>query len=159
MAYDADYAVQMCEALRLYRMRWMEEMLVPHDWKGLKAIRQRVPWQTLATGEHWATRWPGMRAVEESLIDLVQADLHWIGGFTEAMKLAHFADAAGIPMCLHTGANNPYGQHWTAAMPNTPLIELFQASAPGVPLEELLGIAFGVGTTLLSNPTGNTHAG
>ena len=43
MAYDADYAVQMCEALRPYRMRWMEEMLVPHDWKGLKAIRQRVP--------------------------------------------------------------------------------------------------------------------
>ncbi len=136
MAYDADYAVQMCEALRPYRMRWMEEMLVPHDWKGLKAVRERVPWQTLATGEHWATRWPGMRAVEESLIDLVQADLHWIGGFTEAMKLAHFADAVGIPMCLHTGANNPYGQHWTAAMPNTPLIELFQASAPGIPLDE-----------------------
>jgi len=33
MAYDADYAVRMCEALRPYRMRWMEEMLMPHDWK------------------------------------------------------------------------------------------------------------------------------
>jgi L-alanine-DL-glutamate epimerase-like enolase superfamily enzyme len=74
--------------------------------------------------------------VEERLVDLIQADIHWIGGFTEAMKLAHVADAAGIPMCLHTGANNPYGQHWTAAMPNTPLIEFFLASPPGVPLEE-----------------------
>ncbi|MFT5091008.1 MAG: L-rhamnonate dehydratase, partial [Planctomycetota bacterium] len=40
MAYDADYAVQMCEALRPYRMRWMEEMLMPHDWKGLQQVRQ-----------------------------------------------------------------------------------------------------------------------
>ena len=136
MAYDADYAVQMCEALRPYRMRWMEEMLMPHDWKGLQQVRQRVPWQTLATGEHWATRHSGIRAIEERLVDLIQADLHWIGGFTEAMKLAHVADAAGIPMCFHTGANNLYGQHWTFAMPNVSLIELIQFSQPGVPLEE-----------------------
>lgn len=136
MAYDVDYAVRMCQALRPYGLRWMEEMLMPHDWKGLQALRQRLPWQSLATGEHWATRWPGMRAVEERLVDLVQADLHWIGGFTEAVKLAQAADAAGLQMCLHTGANELYGQHWTAAMPNTPLIEFFQASPPGVPLEE-----------------------
>ena len=69
-------------------------------------------------------------------MDLIQADIHWLGGFTEAMKLAHVADSAGIRMCLHTGANDLYGQHWTAAMPNTPLIELIQFSGPGVPLEE-----------------------
>jgi L-rhamnonate dehydratase len=136
MAYDVDYAARMCEALRPYRMAWMEEMLMPHDWRGLKSLRGRVPWQTLATGEHWSTRWPGIRAVEDRLVDLIQADIHWIGGFTEAMKLAHVADAAGIPMCLHTGANDLYGQHWTFAMPNVQLIEMIQFSAPGVPLEE-----------------------
>jgi L-rhamnonate dehydratase len=136
MAYDVDYAVRMCEALRPYRMRWMEEMLMPHDWSGLRALRARLPWQTLATGEHWATRHPGLRAIEERLVDLVQPDLHWIGGFTEAMKLAHAADAAGLQICLHTGANDLYGQHWTAAMPNAPLIEFIQFSPPGVPLEE-----------------------
>ncbi|MFC1525978.1 enolase C-terminal domain-like protein [Candidatus Latescibacterota bacterium] len=136
MAYDVDYAVHMCEALRPYRMRWMEEMLVPHDWKGLASLRQRIPWQTLATGEHWSTRWPSLRAIEERLLDLVQADIHWVGGFTEAMKIAQAAHAAGLPMCLHTGANDLYGQHWTAAMPNTPLIEYIQFSDPGVPFEE-----------------------
>ena len=45
------------------------------------------------------------------------------------------ADAAGIPMCLHTGANDLFGQHWTAAMPNTPLIEFFQGSPPGIPFD------------------------
>ena len=136
MAYDVDYAVHMCEALRPYRLRWMEEMLVPHDWEGLQALRRRIPWQTIATGEHWSTRHPGIRAVQGRLVDLIQADIQWIGGFTEAMKLAHAADVAGISMCLHTGANNLYGQHWTAAMPNTPLAELIQFSDPGVPLAE-----------------------
>ncbi|MFH1567613.1 MAG: enolase C-terminal domain-like protein [Gemmatimonadota bacterium] len=136
MAYDVNYAVQVCTALQPYRMRWMEEMLMPHDWSGLRRLRQRLPWQTLATGEHWSTRHPGLRAVEERLVDLVQADIHWIGGFTEALKLAHAADAAGIPMCLHTGANDLYGQHWTFAAPNAPLAELIQFSAPGVPLAE-----------------------
>jgi len=64
MAYDVDYAVRMCEALRPYRMAWMEEMLVYHDWKGHQALRQRVPWQTMATGEHWSTRHPGIRALK-----------------------------------------------------------------------------------------------
>lgn len=136
MAYDVDYTVQMCEALRPYRMRWMEEMLMPQDWAGLRSLRRRLPWQTMASGEHWTTRWPGAQAIEERLVDLVQADLHWIGGFTEAMRLAQLADAAEIPMCLHTGANDLYGQHWTAAMPNTPLIEFIQFSPPGVPFEE-----------------------
>ncbi|MEE2659579.1 MAG: mandelate racemase/muconate lactonizing enzyme family protein [Candidatus Latescibacterota bacterium] len=136
MAYDVDYAVRMCEVLRPYRMAWMEEMLKYYDWEGHRVLRERVPWQTLATGEHWSTRYPGIRAIREGLIDLIQADIKWVGGFTEAMKIAHAADAASIPMCLHTGANELFGQHWSFAMPNVRLIEFFQGSAPGVPLEE-----------------------
>ena len=76
-------------------------------------------------------------------------------GFTEAAKIAHAADAAGIPMCLHTGANDLYGQHWTAAMPNTPLIEFFQASNPGVPLSECyLGSPFESGRRCYRTPPG-----
>jgi L-rhamnonate dehydratase len=117
-------------------MAWMEEMLPYWNYEGYRALRQRVPWQTMATGEHWSTRHPGIRAVNERLVDLIQADLKWIGGFTEALKLAHAADAVGIPMCLHTGANELYGQHWTFAAPNVHLIEYILFSAPGIPLEE-----------------------
>ena len=39
-------------------------------------------------------------------------------------------------MCLHTGANELYGQHWTFAAPNVHLIEYIQFSDPGIPLEE-----------------------
>lgn len=136
MAYDVDYGVRMCQALRPYRMAWMEEMLPYWNFEGYRALRQRVPWQTLVTGEHWSTKHPGMRAVQERLVDLVQADIKWVGGFTEALKLAHAADAAGIPMCLHTGANELFGQHFTFAAPNVHLAEYIQFSDPGVPLAE-----------------------
>jgi L-rhamnonate dehydratase len=136
MAYDVDYGVRMCEALRPYRMAWIEEMLPYWNYDGYKALRQRVPWQTMATGEHWSTKHTGIRAVRDRLVDLIQADLKWIGGFTEAMKLAHAADACGIPMCLHTGANELFGQHWSFAAPNVHLIEYIMFSDPGVPLQE-----------------------
>ena len=114
----------------------MEEMLMPHDFDGYTTLRRRLPWQSLATGEHWATRHPGIRALEAGIIDLIQADITWIGGFTEAMKLAHYADAKGIQLAQHTGAHDLYGQHFTAAMPNTPRIEVYQGTRPGAPLEE-----------------------
>ncbi|MGY8827702.1 MAG: enolase C-terminal domain-like protein [Candidatus Latescibacterota bacterium] len=49
MAYDADYAVQMCEALRPYRMRWMEEMLMPH---GLEGVAAGAPARAVAGDGH-----------------------------------------------------------------------------------------------------------
>ena len=51
------------------------------------------------------------------------------------VDLALCADANGLPFCLHTGVKDLYGQHFTAAMPNTPLIEFYQGTYPGVPFE------------------------
>ena len=136
MSYDVDYSVRICEALKPYRMAWMEEMLKYYDWEGHRVLRERVPWQTMATGEHWSTRYPAMRALREGLVDLMQADIKWVGGFTEAMKIAHAADAASIPMALHCGANELFGQHWSFAMPNVRFIEYIMFSSPGIPLEE-----------------------
>jgi hypothetical protein len=39
-------------------------------------------------------------------------------------------------MCLHTGANELFGQHWSFAAPNVHLIEYIMFSDPGVPLQE-----------------------
>ena len=53
MAFDVDYTVRLAEALRPYRLKWMEECLMPEDMDAHGELRQRLPWQTLATGEHW----------------------------------------------------------------------------------------------------------
>ena len=53
MALDVDYTVRLAEALRPYRLRWIEDFLMPEEMDGFAEVRGRLPWQTLATGEHW----------------------------------------------------------------------------------------------------------
>jgi len=58
MAFDVDYTVRLAERLRPYGLKWMEEYLIPEDMDGHADVRARLPWQTLATGEHMYTPWP-----------------------------------------------------------------------------------------------------
>lgn len=137
MAFDVDFAVRMAERMRPYRLRWMEDCLMPDDLDGQAELRHRLPTQTLATGEHWYTLAPFSNAVSRRSVDIFQPDIQWAGGLTGCLKIAHVAEAAGLPVILHAGANTAYGQHFSLATSNCPLGEFFVASAPGVPFQEV----------------------
>ncbi len=137
MAFDVDYTVRLAERLRPYHLRWIEEYLIPEDLDGHVAVRERLPWQGLATGEHLYTPYPFQQLIARRAVDVLQPDIQWVGGLTAARRIALAADAAGLTVCLHGGANNAFGQHLTFAMPNMPLAECFVGSAPGVPLAQV----------------------
>lgn len=139
MAFDVDYTVRLAERLRPYRLRWIEEYLPPEDLDGHVAVRQRLPWQTLATGEHMYTLYPFAQLVSRRAVDILQPDIQWVGGLTACRRIANLADAAGLRVMLHGGANNAYGQHLTFAMPNMPWAERFIGSDPGIPLDQAPG--------------------
>lgn len=134
MAFDVEYTVRLAERLRPYRLRWIEEYLPPEDLDGHVAVRQRLPWQGLATGEHMYTPYPFEWLISRRAVDVLQPDIQWAGGLTACRRIALAADAAGLTVCLHGGANHAFGQHFSVAMPNTPWAECFIGSAPGVPL-------------------------
>lgn len=136
MAFDVEYTVRLAETLRPYRLKWMEECLIPEDLDGHVALRQRLPWQTLSTGEHWYTHVPFQWAATHQAADILQPDINWCGGVTTCRKIAAIADAAGLSVMLHGGGRNAFGQHFSIAMPSVPWLECFIGSAPGVPLEE-----------------------
>lgn len=136
MAFDVEYTVRLAERLRPYRLKWMEECLIPEDFDGHVALRERVPWQTLATGEHWYTHVPFQWAIRHAVVDILQPDINWCGGMTTVRNIAAAADAAGINVILHGGGVTSFGQHFTYATPSAPWCEYFVASPPGVPLEE-----------------------
>jgi L-rhamnonate dehydratase len=148
MAFDVEYTVRLAEVLRPYRLKWLEECLLPEDLDSHVALRDRLPWQTLATGEHWYTHLPFQWAANHGVVDILQPDIHWCGGLTTCQKIGAIADAAGLSVILHSGAKSPYGQHFTFATPATPWGEYFVGSAPGVPLEELSNLP---GTVLPKN--------
>jgi len=136
MAFDVEYTVRLAEALRPYKLKWMEECLIPEDFDAHMALRQRLPWQTLATGEHWYTHVPFQWAANHKVADILQPDINWCGGVTTCQKIAATADAAGISVILHGGGNSVFGQHFSIATAAVPWLECFVGTAPGVPLEE-----------------------
>ena len=150
MAFDVEYTIRLAQKLRPYNLRWIEEYLIPEDIDGHKAVRQAVNWVSLASGEHLCTRWPYRQLIEKQCLDVLQPDIHWVGGLSECVKICHMAESAGLIVCLHGGGNDPYGQHLSYAMPNTPWAEYFIASPPGVPLDEVKQVP---GTSVPSDGT------
>ncbi|MBC8790141.1 MAG: hypothetical protein C6Y20_00900 [Tagaea sp. CACIAM 22H2] len=138
MAFDVEFGVRMAERLRPYGLKWIEDCLTPEDLLSHEALRARLPWQTLATGEHWYVPQTFAYAAAKRVADIFQPDIAWACGFTGCMRIAHLAEAAGIPVILHAGMNTPYGQHFSFAMPNVQWGEYFVGGGPGVPLIETI---------------------
>ncbi len=74
------------------------------------------------------------------MVDILQPDIHWVGGLTPCVQIAQAANVHGKQVILHGGGMDPFGQHFTFAMPNTPWAEYGVWSAPGVPLLEAMGL-------------------
>ena len=140
MAFDVEYTVRLAEALRPYKLKWIEETLLPEDFDAHIALRERLPWQTLATGEHWYTAVPFGWALRHGVADILQPDINWCGGVTTCQQIAGAARAAGVAMILHGGGNVAFGQHFSYASAAVPWLECFVGTPPGVPLEEVWGL-------------------
>jgi L-rhamnonate dehydratase len=136
MAFDVEYTVRLAERLRPYNLRWIEDPLSPDDWNSWLALRQQLPWQTIASGEHWFLPETFAFALSQRLVSIIQPDVQWCGGITAAQKIVHLAEANGIQTVLHSAAGNPYGQHFTYAMPSVSWAEFYIGGDPGVPLAQ-----------------------
>ena len=134
MSFDLEYAVKTAERLRPFNLRWLEEMLPPDDYEGHVELRRRVPYAILATGEdhHRANQF--MRLASGRLVDILQPDVQWCGGITELVKICHIAEATGLRVNPHLGANTPMGLHACLALPAIEGAEYWLGTAPGVPI-------------------------
>ncbi|MGN6489116.1 MAG: enolase C-terminal domain-like protein [Devosia sp.] len=136
MAFDVEFAVRLAQRLRPFNLKWIEDCLIPEDHTSHKALRERLPWQTIATGEHWYTPYTFFEAAKDRVADIFQPDIHWVGGFTACQKIATIAEYAGLEVFCHAGMNTPYGQHFTIASTASKWGEFFVGGAPGQPLKE-----------------------
>lgn len=141
MAFDVEYTLRLAEALRPFRLKWMEECLIPDDFDAHLELRRRLRGQTLATGEHWYTRVPFEWALRHDAVDILQPDIQWCGGLTTCRAIAASATAAHKEVLLHAGGNTVFGQHFSLATSCVPWCEYFVGSPPGVPLVGLPGVA------------------
>ena len=136
MSFNVEFAIRLAERLRPYGLRWLEEPLIPTDLEGHVELRKAINWVPLATGEDHHGRWTFRQLVERRAVDVLQPDMKWCGGFSEALKIYTIGEAAGIITVPHAAVASPWGQHFAISMPESPMAEFWMGSDPGIQLEQ-----------------------
>ena len=140
MSFNVEFALRLLEELRPFNLRWFEEPVPPTDTAGLAHLRKSAPWVAIATGEDHHGRHAFLDLVENKAADILQPDLKWGGGLTEALKIHTIGEMSGVATIPHGGANEPFGQHFAMVATESPMAEYWLGTDPGVPLDETLRI-------------------
>ncbi|WP_448248452.1 mandelate racemase/muconate lactonizing enzyme family protein [Thalassotalea agariperforans] len=103
---DSNHAFDLPEAIRIGKVlddngyTWFEEPLSPEHPKLFRQLHEKVN-LAIATGECEQTRWGYQKLIEAGGIQMLQADLAYCGGPSEALKIRTLASANGINMIPH----------------------------------------------------------
>ncbi|MEY7851909.1 enolase C-terminal domain-like protein [Natrarchaeobius sp. A-rgal3] len=122
MGWTPRYAKRMAKRLERYDLAWLEEPVIPDDIDGYAEIREAANFP-ISGGEHEFTRWGHKELLERDAVDILQPDVHRVGGLTELVRVADMAEAHGVPVIPHTGTNPTL--HFIAASTNAPMAEYF----------------------------------
>jgi L-lyxonate dehydratase len=122
MGWTLDYARRMIPLLEPYRLRWLEEPVIPDDVAGYAALKAlgRIP---IAGGEHEFTSYGFRDLLEARAVDYIQFDTNRVGGITQARKVAALAEAFSVPVVPHAGQMHNF--HVVMASYNSPMAEYF----------------------------------
>ncbi len=105
---DVDYAIALAKGILPARPHWLEEPLRPDDLEGYTRLKGETG-ITLASGEHWYTRWNVQPFLERKIVSFVQSDPEWCGGLSEWLKICAFVqNYPGVQVV-------PHGHHVLAA--------------------------------------------
>jgi len=115
-----------CQRMPVGTLDFLEEPIRDETPEAYEALRKltNVPF---AVGEEFGSKWQFLPYIERHLTDYARIDICNVGGFTEAMKVAGWAEAHYIDLMPH----NPLGPvctaatiHLAAAVPNFSWLEV-----------------------------------
>lgn len=93
-------AVKIARAVEEYDPFWIEDPIKMDSLSNLKEYRRQTRAPVTAS-ESIATRWGYKDLLEQRAADFVMPDLGWVGGVSEAKKVATMAEAYGLPIAPH----------------------------------------------------------
>ncbi|TDF34454.1 mandelate racemase/muconate lactonizing enzyme family protein [Alteromonadaceae bacterium M269] len=99
-AYDLPEAIRIAQVLDEHNYLWFEEPLSPECPNTFRQLQDKCQ-TAIATGECEQTRFGFRKLLEKGGVQLVQADLGYCGGPSEAIKIRNLASSWGINMIPH----------------------------------------------------------
>ena len=90
-------AFMLAKALEDQNLRWFEEPLQQNDARALADLRNRTQ-MPIAAGQMEGHRWRYRELITHQAVDVIQPNVLYNGGYTEALKVAHMAQAFNLPM-------------------------------------------------------------
>jgi len=116
-----------CQMMPSGTLDFVEEPIRDECPEAYEALR-RMTEMPFAIGEEFASKWQFLPYIERGLTNYARLDICNVGGFTEAMKVAGWAETHYIDLMPH----NPLGPicaaasvHLGAAVPNFAWLETF----------------------------------
>lgn len=119
---DANYmfspldAFLLCREIEDCNITWFEEPLYQNDARALADLRRRVK-IPLSAGQMEGHRWRLRELVEHHAVDILQPNACYCGGYTEARKAAHLAQAYNL-VIANGGGWPRFNMHTMAGLMN-----------------------------------------
>jgi len=127
MALTVPYTIRLIRAIEPFNVYWIEEFLPPDDYDGYEEVKRAVGEKILlTTGEHEYTRYGFRQLIAKKCADILQPDVNWVGGLTEARRIVAMAAAYDIPVIPH--GSSVFSYHLQIAFTNCPWGEFLNMS-------------------------------
>ena len=140
MALTLPYAIELARALAPYDVYWLEECLPPDDYAGCAELKAAVSSCLFTGGEHEYTRYGHRELIARKCFDILQPDLTWVGGLTEARRIVAMASAYDIPVIPH--GSGVFAYHLQYAFTNCPMAEFLMMSPEADKIAPIFGDVF-----------------
>ena len=142
MSLTVPYTIKLAKGLQPYGLKWMEEFLPPDDYEGYKEVKTalRDTGIMLTTAEHEYTRYGYRTLIKDKSVDILQPDISWLGGMTEARRVVAMASAHDILVIPH--GSSIYSYHLQYAFKNCPMAEFLNLSPKADAIVPLFGGLF-----------------
>lgn len=132
-SYDARNAIEIGKRLQDMKYLWFEE---PCPWQELSETKKVADAldMKIAFGEQDSSLWQFQWMIDNKVMDIVQPDLNYNGGFIRAARVARMARKVNMWICPHntqTGAASVNILQFAATTPNIgPWMEYVSRKAP-----------------------------
>jgi L-alanine-DL-glutamate epimerase-like enolase superfamily enzyme len=118
--FTVEYAIRLGRKLEAFDITWFEEPVPAYDLEGTARVAAALD-VPIAGGENIYTRYGFREMLERKAADILMPDLVCVGGVTELLKVAHMAEAFGVPVTPHIFPEE--SMHLAAALPNCIYVE------------------------------------